>query len=799
MPSLLSSPVRRPTARLSLWLCFAVGWAAAQQLSVSPTELAAGESVSVESSGLPPGSQVTVQLTTPGGKSREGVRVGEAGRFGLETPLRVVGGYQLMVRGQGLDETRILEVRPAKAQRPPEQLVPPDPAPLDPPQTDSPPTEAESAPPAVRRVEGGLQATQGGALHWRLTFPAGSGATTEPVFAGEQLFVGHGNSVLRLEPRTGNVLERAIVSGPVERLEALDDATLTVTVRHGEELTERFTLRDGRVQEPVRFGAAPATFGYLRAEANVRDPAARLKRDPTNPWLHLALGLRKDSEGAQAHFTEAIATATTFYDLAGLATALEGRGERPLAADAFDAAMQDFAARGYDPRLLTNAGLEAAYHFPLTPLKAALEGRGDRSAGFWAERLVLAAPNVPGADAALNDYAALLRATGSPEDTEWARRADRSTLAAPDLPERVAVVLGRSGWGFALALLGAFAALQLTLFAKYALARRADRGDGGRAPWLFAVRYTTLSEKIVSLLLLASVLACSALAGWQDAADPPPPALASGTLLSYPAQAFLEDAKLNGPASTFIRGYSAQISGDEAAARTLLVRAGDYAPALNNLGVLTGNDDLYRRALSLLPTLTAARYNLGDAAERNALLPFAARYQPGPALAVPTTQTVQTAITGSWQTALARATTPQRLSAPPAVTTTPRLALWRTAQLLFFLVVLVILVSLFIPRPRSVHGAPRPWAYELLALLVPGSGSADEAWGIFLLVPWAVFGAAALSPRFSWGTELGLTPLTLLLVLGGIYLLNAVAVAVEWQAHRSRRRALARRTRSRRA
>ena len=112
---------------------------------------------------------------------------------------------------------------------------------------------------------------------------------------------------------------------------------------------------------------------------------------------------------------------------------------------------------------------------------------------------------------------------------------------------------------------------------------------------------------------------------------------------------------------------------------------------------------------------------------------------------------------------------------------------------------LVTLVFLFIPRPRSVHGAPRPWAYEVLALLVPGSGSADEGWGIFLLVPWAVFGAAALSPRFGWGLELGLTPLTLLLVLGGIYLLNAVAVAVEWLSHRSRQRALERRTRPRRA
>ncbi len=799
----LSSPDCKPTVyRFCRWLllcCAVAGWGAAQQLSVDPAELTVGESVSISGSGLPPGSQVTVQLTAPGGAvSREGVRVGEGGRFRLETPLPVVGSYQLVVRGQGLDETRVLEVHPTSSNqstptRSAQTRTPPNPVPA---QTKA----ARAAPPAVSRTEGGLQAIQNGALSWRLTFPAGSGATTEPLFIGERLYVGHGNSVLRLESRTGNVRERSIVSGPVERLEVTDDATLTIIVRHGEELAERFTLRDGRVQEPVHFGAAAATFGYLRAEAEVRDPAARLKRDPTNPWLLLKLGLGQNDPGAaQASFAEAVATATTFYDLAGLATVLEARGQRALAADAFGAAMQDFAARVYDPRLLTSAGLEAAYHFPLTPLRAALARNDDRSAGFWAERLMLAAPNVPGADAALNDYAALLRAVDAPEAEVW-ERPPETNLIGPGLPERFAATLGRSGWGFALALLATFGALQLTLFAKYARAHRADRGEGGRAPWLFAVRYTTLSEKLVSLLLLASVLACSALAGWQDAYKPPPPALASGTLLSRPAQVFLEGADLNGPGGTFIQSYSAQAAGNETAARTLLTRAGKYALALNNLGTLTSDADLYQRALSLLPTLTAARYNLGDAAERDALLPFAARYQPGPALAVPTAQVVQDAITGSWQTALARAfTAPQLLNAPPAVSTALTLALWRTAQLLFFLVALVALVFLFIPRPRSVHGAARPWIYELLALLVPGSGSADEGWGIFLLIPWAFFGAAALSPRFGWGLELGLTPLTLYLILGGIYLLNAVAVGVEWLSHRSQRRALERRTRPRRA
>lgn len=820
----LSSSTRRPTVyRFCLCLCcsylfcLVAGLSGSavraqnlpRQLSVSPTELTAGEIVSVQGSGLPPGSQVTAQLTAPGGVvSRESVRVGEGGRFLLETPLDTVGSYQLVVRGQGLDETRVLAVRAADAQITPNQAAPKQSTPVQSPPNQSAPKRstqatpqpspataevvaAGTAPPTVSLTEGGLQASRGGALSWQLTFPAGSGATTEPLVVGEQLYVGHGNSVLRLKPQTGDILERAIVSGPVERLDRVDDTTLAVTVRHAKRLLERFTLRAGRLQEPVRFGGAPATFSYLRAEANVRDPAARLKRDPTNPWLYLALGLGASGSEAAAHFTEAIETATTFYDLAGLATVLEARGERALAADTFDAAMRDFAARGYDPRLLTNAGLEAAYTFPLTPLRAALDRNDDLSAGFWAERLVLAAPDVPGADAALRDYAALLRAVGSAEDADRERRADRST-PAPDLPKHVAMTLGRSGWGLALALLGAFGASQLTLFAKYARARRADRGEGGRAPWLFAVRYATLSEKVVLLLLLAAALGCSALAGWQGATHPLPPAVTSGTLLSRPAQVFETD--LSGPGGAFIRGYAAQTAGDEAAAQ-ILTRAGDYAPALNNLGALTGDAELYRQALALEPTLAAARYNLGDTSSQRALLPFQARYQPGPALAVPTARDLQNATTGDWQTALARAfTAPQLLNAPPAaLATTLTLVLWRGAQLAFLLVALTTAVFVFVPRPRSVHGAARPWVYELLALFVPGSGLADDAWGIFLLVPWAVFGSGALSVHFGWGIALGLTPGTLYLILAGIYLLNTVAVVIEWQSHRSRRRVRLRR------
>lgn len=600
--------------------------------------------------------------------------------------------------------------------------------------------------------------------------------------------------MLELEPETGTIETRLIVSGPVAELGRVNDLTTAVTVQHTATLAERFTLRGNTLQEPVRFGLEPAPFGFLRAEAEVGDPAARLARDPTNPWLYLALGLRQGStpETAQQTLARAVDTASTFYDLAGIAQVLEANGEAELAERAFTAALQDFAARGYDPRLLQSAALERAYNFPLEPLRAATAAGDDITAARWAERLYLAAPAVPGADAALSNYAALLRPFAPSEEVAlWARRAQNNgATTGSGALERAAAALGRVGWEVAAALLAAFVLLHLVLVAKYARARRVNRLEGGRTPWLFALRYYTLSEKLVLVLLLAAVLASAALANWYGLRRDLPDALRSGTLANRAAEIYLEDAtttgELRGPRAAFIRGYAAQVAG-RAGAQALLEDAGSYAPALNNLGALTDNAALYDRALALGPTLPAARYNTGD----TAALPFFASYRPGqPALAAPSEGDFQTASSGPWQAALTGAFTNPWQSLQGAVPYGFNLVLWRAAQLLFLLLAFVAVIFLFVPRPRSARGAPRPWFYELFALLVPGSGLADEAWGIFLLVPWAVFGMGALSQLLGWGVDLGLRPLALYLTLAGLYLVNTAAVIVELLSHRSQQRAL---------
>ena len=808
------TPRRRPATLLipsCLWVCCALllTGAHAQDVQLSTLKPRAGESVTITGDALNPGGQVTAQLTAPGGRvSRESAQVGEKGRFSLDITVPTGGRYQLVVRGQGVEKTWQLTVpKPSASAEPPSAQTPP---PAQNAQSLTPePDPFEAAALQVTRTENGIKAAQNGTPLWELTFPKGSGSTTQPLFqrktgADAQLYLGHGNSVLKLEPQTGDVSERFIVSGPVARLETVDDETVGITVRHSDTLLERFTLQGGELQEPVRFGTDPRTFSYLRAEANVPNPTvskltARLRRDPTNPWLYLKMGLsRRNSEAARVEFTEAVRTAATFYDLAGLATVLEQRGERALAERAFDRAMRDFAARDYDPRLLTDGELEAAYNFPLGPLQAALERNDDLSAGRWAERLWLAAPRVPGAAAAFTGYAALLRRVGTPDEAAlWEGRAAQQTAAGENGLERLGLTLARAGWSFVPALLVAFFVLHLTLLAKYARPRRSDYSSGligGRLPWLFALRYDTLSEKLVLLALLALTLVSAALGSWAARGEPPAQVVGSGTLGNRVAQAYLnetaQNADFSGPRAAFVRGTAQQVLGDtpsgntqsgNAQAESLLREAGNYAPALNNLGVLTGDEAFYTQALGLEPNLPAARYNTGD----RALLPFQAKYAPDqPALALPTPNDFQVA-SGSWQGALGGVFThPQRaLSTPPYGFS---LVLWRILQVLFLLIALVHVAFLFVPRPRSAHGAPRGWVYQLCALLFPGTGLADEMWGIFLLVPWAVLGAAALE-LFGLSAP---APLTLSLVLAGIYALNTVAVIIEGVAYRTARRGL---------
>lgn len=672
---------------------------------------------------------------------------------------------------------------------------------------DAPSPAAEApTPDSFTLDEGAVLAQAEGETVWQLEFPAGSGETLDLLEQDELLYVAHGNSLLAVGPETGQVQDRWLLPGQITVLQA-EAGVLTLRTTAGEGTSETFTLVEGRLQETVRFGLEPGPYAWLRREAEVADPEARLEQDPTNPWLHFAVGESLSGAAARRHFERAVAAAETFYDLAGLARELAVLEQFELANEAMDAALSDFAARGYDPRLLRSEAVHALYNFPLEPFEQALAAGDLDTAAFWAPWLqYFAVPEAPGVRAALQDYADALLAADRRDDAARVRdelAANRESDVVGTL-EQAALRLGRSGWFVLAALLLAFVALHGILIAKYWPAQqinleRRRRLNRSVRPLsgLLIMRYYSFTEKLVLVLLLATALLLAALAAWYARSAPAAAgfqtqALSAGSLALPEAQSALEATELRGVRGDFVRGYATQVAGDEQLARGAYQAAGRYAPAINNLGVLEEDESRYREALELAPELAAARYNLG---ETQAGFRFQQRYLPGqPVLAVPSERDLQIARAGSWDVAVTDMFSNPWTGLMDARPSGLSPWLWTALLLLFMLIALVSVVWLLIPRMRWVAKAPRSWLYHLLAVLVPGSGLADEMWGLFLIVPWAVAGLAVLAGEFGWffGSTLGLNGYWASIVLIVVYLINLVAVVVEYLSYRRRMQVLKR-------
>lgn len=750
------------------------------RLEVTPASPVIGDTITLVGVDLPPAAQVLIALQAPDGEVELFlVEASPEGALRYQRVLPESGLWRIDVQADGLRETFLIEVESA--------------APLG--EAPAPTLPASTvAPPQLRIEAGTLIAERGGVQLWRLDFPTGSGVTSSVAETAEGTFLAHGNSVLQLEVESGRITARWPLSGPISTLEPGEEG-LVITVTHADGLGERFVLSRGALSPTVRFGVQPEMFTWLRREAAVADPAERLAIDPTNPWLHLALGLERqgsDPEEANRAFLKAIETGQTFYDLAGIARTLYQAGHEGLARQAMDKALGDFAARGYDPFLLVSRELHEAYQFPLRTLREALARNDRASADFWAEYLWLASPRVEGGREALLRYAALLEERGSRDEALLWRERARQPVHSLEVGvlEQLFLNLGRGGYPYALVMLLAVFFLHLTLLFKYWIPQGLDlrkrREAGGRASplaRLLVARYYTLTEKLVVVLLLAATLALVALAAWARHATLPP-ALASGTLASAQAQSALERAELTGVRGSFIRGYSAHVLGQTELARERYQAASPYPPALNNLAVLTGDLSYYRLALEAAPDFAVARYNLGEP------LPgfeFYRRYQADSrVLAVPGPQDFLVAQAGTWSQALAGAFTNPwghlREAYPPGMNPT----VWTVLQVLFLLIAAISLVWLVIPRARSARNAPRSFMYHLLALLIPGSGLADEAWGVLLIIPWAIVGLDLLSGLFGWGFDLGLTFFWSLVALAMIYLVNLVAFVFEFASYRRR-------------
>lgn len=799
------------SVKLSIFVLLAsigVAWAQTPTVTLSASRVSPDTQVTLRATGLSPESDVQLELRRPDGATdlRELTSTASGALTTTFTPT-TEGMWIVRLRGNGVHSIFGLAVTDREAAEPaadtttntatatePSLAEPTAPGATDPiPEGQVPTAETAPEPPDDFRIDGAdVVALLDGEEVWRLTFTADSGPTG-PLLSGDAaLWVPHGLSLLAVDLATGVVLERSPVPAPVTSLEH-DGPELVVTSRFEDGVTTELRMVAGVPDDVVRFGTQTEAFGWLQREAAVADPAARLDVDPTNPWLYLFAGrAQQDVE----RYEQAIEQGQTFFDLAGIGAALYAEGEEALANRALDAAFRDWADRGYDPDLLTESALRQAYDFPLLHLQEALAAGDRAAAGFWAPWAYrMAGGSVGASRQALRDYAALLRAAGDREGASlWSARAGellRTRVGA--VMDRAFLGLAGVGWWAVLALIVASLLLYATLTAKVwrpQTLHLRHRAESGRQPKSWArslgLRFFSFTEKLVLVLLFIATLAMAGLATWNTQGELPTVA-GSGTLASAPARAFVDGLDGDPVRVAFVEGYSAQVAGDTQAARAAYQAAGDFAPAINNLAALEGEERLYQRALETAPGLPAARYNLGRITSPS---PFHDAYRPGqPLLVAPSTADLKIAVAGSWRTAIAEA-----FVAPwgDLRTTTPGVPvwLWTIVVALYFLIGLALLVALVIPRPRVARNAPRTLLYHVLAVAIPGTGLADELWGVLLLAPWSILGLDALLQWTGAGSPLGLDLTTTLWALAAIYALNLLAFVVEFLSYRRRMKEL---------
>ena len=213
-----------------------------------------------------------------------------------------------------------------------------------------------------------------------------------------------------------------------------------------------------------------------------------------------------------------------------------------------------------------------------------------------------------------------------------------------------------------------------------------------------------------------------------------------------------------------------------------------FGPAVNNLGVLTDDPALFEQALALAPSHPEIAFNLGDESLRPAFDEAIGLERP--ALINPGLADFRIAERGTWQQAIGSVfvnpLVAARLDSPLAG---PQW-LWYALFGLYMILGVLTALLLLLPRPRMARNAPRSAGYHLMALLVPGSGMADEVWGLLLLVPWALFGVDQVSRLTAVGPLLDVTQATGWIVLGSLYAVNLAAFIVEAISYRRRMRNL---------
>ncbi len=709
-----------------------------------------------------------------------------------------------------------------------------------------PPPAAPTGPITVKIGNGVLEATRDGVNVWSVP----TTSTVPPITQAEQIVTVEGTTVLARERETGKAIWRAFLSGPITALEA-NGTDFRATVTHATDAngagraTEAFTVQAGKPVERVTFPPSKLLLDSLEgaARANLRfDPVQptdatqatkvmreRLALDPTNPFNALFLGAtlerdRKTTE-ANATYTRALEVPVPFYASIRLAALLEEIKRPELADRALETARASWAKTGYDPGFRVGTDALQAWGDPLNVARARFkEGDAVRGAA-WMGFLRSTMPRFAGYEGAYNEYAAWLEAQGSPVEARDLRNfnAELAQGTPFNFGEEALPRVANLAVVGVVALLAAYLALQITLAMKYWIAQGRDLrplggrwGAWGRSP-LLRLRhslpaYQTVTEKLVLLVLLA--LAALSLIIWTWAlrgnTTLQATALNAGTVGGEAFYSSLSGFSEN-PKLQALRGLASQLDGQTERAAMAYRTAPKVATAQNNLGMIeasrgdqAGAQTAYREASTLEPTAVAPRWNLG-LNPNGYRVAFHNTFAPGaPMLSVPEPKELLEATAGNLSSEFFRVTAdpwsyltrlPINL---PGWTRIGGVEVGRVVIAVLALLVLNVL-WLIVPRVRSARLAPRSVVYEFLALIVPGSGLADELWGVILIVPWAVLGGALVilnaGPTLLPGLLAPSSPLGLIQVpplvdlpsvqtwlyvaLGAIYVINFIGWLIE--------------------
>ena len=634
-----------------------------------------------------------------------------------------------------------------------------------------------------------LEASVKGTVVWTARLHPQPSVKLEPVKLGQDIFVPDGASVMQLEPLKGIVVQRFAVSNLVSSLEARGaEVRVNVDIPVGtSKLMESFTLRRAAGQPSYALLERPVfqpdkilleTFEGFAAKAsqgNQLQPsfpdvsqqtnANFAIADPTNPFYKIFEGAAWQAQNkpgeAKVAYSQALNTVVPFFVYIREAANFERLKATEFADQALKLARYAYGNAGYDPAIPVSSKSLEAYGNPLGVARSLFETKDFVRGTVWLSFLRDTMPRFEQSETVFLEMANYLDSQSRPEAESW-RLVQREVAKGTPYSVGVSRIVIFSLGGL-LALIGAFIALWLVLAAKYAGQQSRDlknvggaMGAWAKAP-LLRLRhslsaYLTLTEKIVFVTLL--VLMVGALGTWTWSTRALEtlrhPAFNLGTLGGVTFWNSFA-TKPSSPDFDAIRGLASLLDGDKTRAVPTLEKAPNNPMALNNLGVLAlergdrarANQN-FQAALLLEPAMLEASLNSGASTSSSYRLNFHRDVNPASSmLAFPEPIDVVQAGQGKLETEFAR-----MVSDPWGYLTSLPLGLpvWAlNAVAVLILVILALnLLSLLVPRVRSARTAPRNVIYHFLAVLVPGSGLADEVWGIILLVPWAMAGGVLL-------------------------------------------------------